>query len=47
MVSINAVSMEQILSEFVGKVYNGSLDKEQVLKKAKEVLEQVKLQGTI
>lgn len=47
MVSINAVSMEQILSEFVGKVYNGSLDKDKVLQKAKEVLEQVKSQGTI
>lgn len=46
-VSINAVTMEQILSEFVGKVYNGSLDKEKVLQKAKEVLEQVKSQGTI
>lgn len=41
-VSINAVSMEQILSEFVDKVYNGSLDKDKVLQKAKEVLEQVK-----
>ena len=45
-VSINAVSMEQILSEFVGKVYNGSLDKDKVLQKAKEVLEQVKSQST-
>lgn len=44
-VSINAVSMEQILSEFVGKVYNGSLDKDKVLQKAKEVLEQVKSQA--
>lgn len=43
-VSINAVSMEQILSEFVGKVYSGSLDKDKVLQKAKEVLEQVKSQ---
>jgi DNA repair exonuclease SbcCD nuclease subunit len=41
-VSINAVSMEQILSEFVGKVYNGSLNKDTVLQRAKEVLEQVK-----
>ncbi len=46
-VSINAVSMEQILSEFVSKVYNGSLDKDKVLQKAKEVLEQVKSQGAI
>lgn len=45
MVSINAVSMEQILSEFVSKVYNGNLDKDKVLQKAKEVLEQVKSQG--
>lgn len=43
-VSINAVSMEQIISEFVGRVYNGSLDKDKVLQKAKEVLEQVKSQ---
>lgn len=41
-VSINASSMEQILSEFVDKVYDGSLDKNKVLQKAKEVLEQVK-----
>jgi len=44
MVSINAVSMEQILSEFVSKVYSGSLDKDIVLLKAKEVLGQVKSQ---
>jgi DNA repair exonuclease SbcCD nuclease subunit len=44
-VSINAISMEQIISEFVGKVYNGSLDKDKVLQKAKEVLEQVKSQA--
>lgn len=44
-VSINAVSMEQIISEFVGKVYSGSLDKDKVLQKAKEVLEQVKSQA--
>jgi hypothetical protein len=37
--------MEQIISEFVGKVYNGSLDKDKVLQKAKEVLEQVKSQA--
>jgi DNA repair exonuclease SbcCD nuclease subunit len=43
-VSINAVSMEQILSEFVDKVYSGTLDKDKVLQKAKEVLEQVKSQ---
>ena len=41
-VSINAISMEQIVSEFIGKVYSGSLDKDKLLQKAKEVLEQVK-----
>jgi DNA repair exonuclease SbcCD nuclease subunit len=45
-VAINAISMEQILSEFVDKVYSGSLDKDKVLQKAKEVLEQVKSQAT-
>ena len=44
-VSINAASMEQILSEFVDRVYDGSLDKEKVLQKAKEVLERVKSQA--
>lgn len=44
-VSINAVSMEQILSEFVSKVYSGSLNKDKLLQKAKEVLEQVKSQA--
>ncbi len=44
-VSINSVSMEQIVSEFVGKIYTGSLDKEKVLQKAKEVLERVKSQS--
>lgn len=43
-VSISAVSMEQILAEFVDRVYSGSLDKDKVLQKAKEVLEQVKSQ---
>lgn len=45
-VAISAISMEQVLSEFVDKVYNGSLDKEKVLQRAKEVLEQVKSQAT-
>jgi hypothetical protein len=36
--------MEQILSEFVSKVYNGSLDKNKVLDQAKAVLEAVKSQ---
>lgn len=43
-VSINAISMEQILSEFVNKVYTGSLNKEIVLAKAKAVLQEVKTQ---
>lgn len=43
-VSINAVSMEQVVSEFVSKVYNGSLDKDLVLEQAKAVLETVKSQ---
>jgi len=47
MISINAVSMEEIISEFVGRVYNGSLYKDKVLQKAKEVLEQVKSQSAI
>lgn len=42
-VSINAVSMEQIVSEFVNKVYSGGLDKSLILTKAKQVLEEVKL----
>jgi DNA repair exonuclease SbcCD nuclease subunit len=44
-VSINAVSMEQIVSEFVSKVYSGSLDKDKLLQKAKEILKQVKSQS--
>ncbi len=45
-VTISAISMEQILSEFVDKVYSGNLDKDKVLQKAKEVLEHVKSQAT-
>jgi hypothetical protein len=45
-VAISAISMEQVLSEFVDKVYSGSLDKDKVLQKAKEVLEHVKSQAT-
>jgi len=45
-VAISAISMEQVLSEFVNRVYSGSLDKDKVLQKAKEVLEQVKSQAT-
>lgn len=43
--SINAVSMEQIVSEFVSKIYTGSLNKEKVLQKARQVLEQIKFQS--
>ena len=45
-VAISAVSMEHILSEFVHKVYTGALDKDKVLQRAREVLEQVKSQAT-
>jgi len=41
-VSINSISMEQILSEFVDKVYDGNLDKDKVLKRAIEVLGQTR-----
>lgn len=41
-VSITATSMDHILSEFVNKVYNGNLDKQMVLSKAKSILEEVK-----
>lgn len=41
-VSINAVSMEQVVSDFVSKVYSGSLDKKTVLEQAKAVLDTVK-----
>lgn len=41
-VSISAVSMEQILSEYVSKVYSGSLDKNLVLSKARTILEEVR-----
>lgn len=43
-ISINAVSMEHIISEFVSKVYNGSLDKDKVLEQAKVILAEVKSQ---
>lgn len=45
-VAISAISMEQILSEFVDKVYNGSLDKDKVLQRAQQVLKHVKSQAT-
>ena len=43
-VSIEAKSMEHILSEYVAKVYNGSIDKEKLIEKAKEVLNEVRTQ---
>jgi DNA repair exonuclease SbcCD nuclease subunit len=41
-VSIEAKSMEHIISEYVAKVYNGSVDKEKLAKTAQEVLAQAK-----
>jgi DNA repair exonuclease SbcCD nuclease subunit len=41
-VSINSVSMDQILAEFVSKVYSGNLDKSLLLSKARAVLDEVK-----
>lgn len=41
-VSISSVSMGQIVSEFVDKVYNGSLDKEEILSNAQAILEEVR-----
>lgn len=40
--SISAVSMEHIISEFVDKVYSGSLDKNVLLKEARAILNEVK-----
>jgi DNA repair exonuclease SbcCD nuclease subunit len=42
-ISINATSMEQVISEYVDKVYSGGLDKKEILKRAKEVLKTVKI----
>lgn len=44
-VSLNATSMEQVISDFVNKVYNGSLDKDLVLEHANAVLATVKLES--
>lgn len=41
-VSIEAKSMEHIISEFVTKVYNGSIEKEKLIETAKSVLLQAK-----
>ena len=44
-VSIGSTSMEQIVSEFVHKVYSGNLDKAVVLANAKAILEEVRQRG--
>lgn len=41
-VSIEAKSMEHILSEFVVKVYNGSIDKQLILGTAKKILDEAR-----
>jgi DNA repair exonuclease SbcCD nuclease subunit len=43
-VSIEAKSMEHIISEYVAKVYNGSIDKEELMKRAKLVLDESRLE---
>jgi DNA repair exonuclease SbcCD nuclease subunit len=42
-VAIEAKSMEHIVSEFVVKVYNGSIDKEELLARAKDILNESRL----
>jgi DNA repair exonuclease SbcCD nuclease subunit len=42
-VSIEAKSMEHIISEFVAKVYNGSVDKEELSSRAKDILNEARL----
>lgn len=42
-VSIEAKSMDFIVSEFISKVYNGSIDKEELTKRAKMVLDESRL----
>ena len=41
--SIEAKSMEHILSEYVAKVYSGSIDKKELIKRARLVLEESRL----
>lgn len=41
--SIEAKSMEHIISEYVAKVYGGSIDKEELMKRAKSVLDESRL----
>jgi DNA repair exonuclease SbcCD nuclease subunit len=42
-ISIEAKSMDFIISEFITKVYNGSIDKEELMKRAKLVLDESRL----
>jgi DNA repair exonuclease SbcCD nuclease subunit len=42
-VAIEAKSMEHIVSEFIVKVYNGSIDKEELIARAKDVLNESRL----
>jgi hypothetical protein len=42
-VSIEAKSMEHIISEYVVKVYNGSIDKDELMKRARLILEESRL----
>lgn len=39
-VSIEAKSMDYIISQYVAKVYNGSIDKEELLRRAKDILDE-------
>jgi len=41
--SIEAKSMDFIISEYIAKVYNGSIDKEELMKRAKLVLDESRL----
>lgn len=42
-VTIEAKSMEHIISQYIDKVYNGSVDKQELCRKAKEILSQSRL----
>lgn len=42
-IAIEAKSMEHIISEFVAKVYNGSIDKEELFTRAKTILNEARL----
>lgn len=43
-VSIEAKSMDFIISEYISKVYNGSIDKDELMKRAKLVLDESRLE---